>query len=145
MEFKELHKPFKDDDSPSIEGQIKWLQKQGFQQYQIEQAMIEAYTELQMEKTPLRWSRKMKKDDGAEIEEVKYGPVGKIPKGANWESRPIESGFELDQFLLEMAKLIRTNELSVMVRHMEKFEKDLRKKWSNQVPWWKRALGIKPE
>ena len=41
MDIKALHERFKDDHSPSVEGQIRWLQKQGFPQHHIEQAMAE--------------------------------------------------------------------------------------------------------
>lgn len=145
MKFKELHSQFKDDDSPSVEGQIRWLQKHGFQQHQIEQAMLTAYTELEAGRVPVRWKRKMKGKEGQEVIERKYGDAKTKPKGANWESREVKNGFEFDQFLLECAKRVRTNELSVMLRHMEKFEKDLKKKWSAQVPWYKRMLGVKPQ
>lgn len=46
MDFNATHAKFKDADSPTVEGQIRWLQKQGFAQHQIDQAMIMAYTEI---------------------------------------------------------------------------------------------------
>jgi hypothetical protein len=51
MNFKELHEKFKDDASPSVELQIRWLQKMGFLQHQIDQAMITVYTEIEQGKT----------------------------------------------------------------------------------------------
>lgn len=47
MNFKALHTKYKDNDSPTVEGQIRWLQKQGFGQHQIDQAMITVYTEVE--------------------------------------------------------------------------------------------------
>lgn len=47
MDFKKLHEPYKDDASPSIELQIRWLQRLGFQPHQIDQAMITVYTEIE--------------------------------------------------------------------------------------------------
>jgi len=47
MDFVALHLKYKDSDSPSVEGQIRWLQKQGFAQAQVEQAMISVYDEIE--------------------------------------------------------------------------------------------------
>lgn len=145
MNFKELHKRFKDDDSPSVEGQYRWLEKQGFTPDQIERAMIEAYAEIRDERIPLRWKRQMKNAEGSPVEERKFGPRDKTPKGANWESREIKSGFEFDQYLLEMAKLARHKDVKLKIKGLEIFEKELRKKWSKQVPWYKRMFGVKPK
>ena len=143
MNFKELHTKFKDDDSPSVEGQIRWLQKQGFAQHQIEQAMIAAYTEIEMGRIPNCWSMLVQKNGGERIDR-KYLPADYNSPGHKWKSRPIKNGFEFDQFLLENAKKVRTDELSVMLKNMQQFEKKLKKKWSSQVPWYKRMFGIKP-
>lgn len=145
MKFNELHAKFKDDDSPSVEGQIRWLQKQGFQQHQIEQAMLTAYSELHAGRVPQRWKRTMKGKEDQEVIERKFGTGDTKPKGSGWDSRDIKNGFEFDQFILDCAKRVRTDELSIMLRHMEKFEKDLKKKWSTQVPWYKRMFGVKPQ
>ncbi len=47
MNFKELHRKHADKDSPTVEGQIRWLQKQGFPQHQIDQGMITVYSEIE--------------------------------------------------------------------------------------------------
>lgn len=53
MDFVKIHERFKDNDSPCVEGQIRWLQKQGFAQHQIEQAMISLYSAIERgEKAP---------------------------------------------------------------------------------------------
>ena len=49
MDLKALHAKFRDDDSPSVEGQIRWLQKQGFAQHHIDQAIIGMYTDIEQE------------------------------------------------------------------------------------------------
>lgn len=144
MNLKELHKQFKDDDSPSVEGQYRWLERQGFTPDQIERGIIEAYTELENGQIPTRWTRTMKTAEGKDVVEVKFGPKGKTPKGANWKGEPIKNGFELDQFIMEMARLARHNDLRMKVKGLELFEQKLRAKWSKQVPWYKRVFGVKP-
>jgi len=111
MDFKELHAQFKDEHSPSVEGQIRWLQKQGFTQAQIEQAMIDVYSEI-------------------ERGEVTFN-----------------NGFELDQYLLERAKKIRTEELTMQIKRMEEFVSKIKQqaveeyKAQQEKPWYKKILG----
>ena len=50
MDFKKLHEKYKDDASPSVELQIRWLQRIGFQPHQVDQAMIAVYTEIEQGK-----------------------------------------------------------------------------------------------
>lgn len=100
MDMKTLHARFKDDDSPSVEGQIRWLQKQGFPQHHIEQAMLTLYSELERGNVP-------KKEDGT----------------------PVKGGWDLDQALLLTAKTIRTDELRLQVKRLEEFEAKLKAKW----------------
>lgn len=116
MNFKELHSKFKDDDSPSVEGQIRWLQKQGFDQHQIEQAMISTYTEIERSQITFK------------------------------------KGFDLDQYLLNKAKLIRTEELTTQIARMEEFVdklkcqaiEDFKKEQANlfkpSKPWYRRIF-----
>lgn len=47
MDFKKLHEKYKDEASPSIELQVRWLQRMGFQPHQIDQAMITVYSEIE--------------------------------------------------------------------------------------------------
>jgi hypothetical protein len=47
MDIKKLHEKYKDDASPSVELQIRWLKKMGFEQHQIDQAMIIVYSEIE--------------------------------------------------------------------------------------------------
>ena len=50
MDFKKLHEKYKDDASPSVELQIRWLQRIGFQPHQVDQALITVYTEIEQGK-----------------------------------------------------------------------------------------------
>jgi len=145
MEFKKLHEQFKDDDSPSVEGQVRWLQKQGFAQHQIEQAMIATYTELEHGDIPVRWKNVAKDGDGNEKVERRYSLADHSPPTKQtWDKREIKNGFELDQVLLEMAKKARTDDLNAMVKNMETFEKGLKKKWAKAEsrPWYKKLFGV---
>jgi len=47
MDFKKLHKRYKDEASPSVELQIRWLQRIGFQPHQVDQALITVYGEIE--------------------------------------------------------------------------------------------------
>ena len=107
MDFKALHKPYKDENSLSPELQVKWLRKFGIPDHVIDQAMISVYTEIeQKEKT-------------------------------------FATGAELNLYLKDTAKKLHVEELGTYIRHLEKFEAKMRKKWSSKLPWWKRMLGIK--
>ena len=58
-----LHRKFKDHDSPSVEGQIRWLQKQGFAEHHIQQAMIALYNDIEQEKIPNLHTHQSHTDD----------------------------------------------------------------------------------
>ena len=47
MDFKKLHEKYKDDASPSVELQIRWLQRIGFKPHQVDQALITVYGEIE--------------------------------------------------------------------------------------------------
>jgi len=47
MDFKKLHEKYKDEASPSVELQIRWLQRIGFQPHQVDQALITVYGEIE--------------------------------------------------------------------------------------------------
>jgi len=47
MDIKKLHERFKDDASPSVEVQIRWLKKIGFEPHHIDQAVITVYSEIE--------------------------------------------------------------------------------------------------
>jgi len=107
MDFEKLHEPYKDENSPSPELQVKWLRKFSIPDHVIDQAMITVYTEIeQKEKT-------------------------------------FATGAELNLYLKDVAKRLHTEELSAYIRHLEKFEAKMRKKWASKLPWWKRMFGIK--
>lgn len=142
MDFKLLHEPFRDEDSPSVEAQIRWLQKQGFLQHQIQKTMVRVYGELSRNEIPRVWKRTLDNR-----EEVLYRPHGVTPKGEGWSSEKVANGFDLCQYILEIAKSFRTQDLTKFIKDMEKFESDMKSKWIDsikyKVPWWKRLFGIK--
>jgi hypothetical protein len=47
MDIKKLHEKYKDDASPSVELQIRWLKRIGFEPHQIDQAVIMVYSEIE--------------------------------------------------------------------------------------------------
>ena len=142
MDIKTLHERFKDDHSPSVEGQIRWLQKQGFPQHHIEQAMAEMYADIERGDLPKAYE-KLSQDDKV-IQSI-YLPKEVNSPGKDFAQREISNGWDLDQALLEYAKRARTDELGVMLKNIERFEQKLRKKWMKQVPWYKRVFGSKPK
>lgn len=139
MDIKALHGKFKDDNSPSVEGQIRWLQKQGFAQHHIEQAMAEMYSDVERGELPVCYERTV---DGRL--EALYAAKDINPPGRDYKPRPIDSGWDVDQALLDYAKRARTEELGSILANVERFEKKMRKKWLRQVPWYKRAFGVRP-
>ena len=137
MDIKKLHEKWKDDDCPSVEGQIRWLQKQGFGQHQIDQAMMMLYKALDHGEIP-QICKRLDVENG----ETVYRLKGERQKVGRWDIRDIKNGYELDQVLLELARRVRTDELAAMVKNIEKFEHDMRKKWekANKIPIWKRMF-----
>lgn len=140
-----LHKQFKDDDSPSVEGQIRWLQKQGFAEHHIQQAIVAVYNDIEQGKIPVLHTRRTRSEDGTVVIESRYYLQDDPPPGTDWESRPIRVGMELDQALLELAKRYRTDDLRAFVQNTEKFELSLRAKWqaeqNNKKSFFKRLFN----
>jgi len=129
MDIIKLHEDFKDDDSPSVEGQIRWLQKQGFLQNQIDQALITVYGDIERGETPMVFTR-LQTGKGGKKNILKVYRLYSEPKpGSPWHGDPIENGWDLDQTLLRTAKTARTKDLSAVIKNIEKFEADLRAKW----------------
>lgn len=129
MEMKVIHERFKDDDSPSVEGQIRWLQKQGFAQHHLEQALISVYGDIERGRVPRVFRRKIMKDNKETVETI-YRNCGEPPPDERWgEGEEIKTGYDLDQVILITAKQARTDELSVMIANMEKFTEKLRERW----------------
>lgn len=136
MEMKVLHERWKDNDSPSVEGQIRWLQKQGFAQHHIEQAMIGVYGDIDFGKVPMVY----RKGD-----EIIYRLSKDAPPDERWQGAEIKTGNDLDQVILMAAKQARTDELSAQIAHMEQFMEKLRQKWAEeQKPsLWQRIFSRK--
>ena len=147
MNFSSLHEPFKDEDSPSVEAQIRWLQKQGFAQHQIQKTMVRVYSEISKNEIPRVWTRQIKDNSGRDVEEKIYRPYGVEPKGEEWSWKKVANGWDLCQYILEIAKSFRTKDLTRMIKDMEKFESDMKDKWLKEirgkVPWYKRMFGIR--
>ena len=137
MDIKKLHEQFQDDDSPSVEAQIRWLQKQGFGQHQIDQAIMTLYKALDHGEIP-QVCQRIDIEDKVKIYRLK----GETQKVGRWDVRKIKNGFELCQVLLELARRIRTKELSDTIKNIESFEHDMRKRWekANKIPIWKRMF-----
>lgn len=138
VDYDKLHGRYKDDASPSVEGQIRWLQKQNFTANQIEVAMMSLYDDIYNETPPILYEL-----DG----EKRYLRHSDKSPGRKWASRQIKGGDELDQSLIEIAKRIRTKELEDIKKNMQDFVSGLKKSWKNEVlsrvPWYKRIFGIK--
>lgn len=122
MDIKALHERFKDGDSPSVEGQIRWLQKQSFAQDQIDHAILKVYFDIERGCTPCKWNT------GAEVVYLS----GDQPKsGEHWEGGPISTGHDLDQYLLKVAKDIRTKELSDKVASIGEQVTKMKNQWED--------------
>ncbi len=152
MDIKAVHERFKDDQSPSVEGQIRWLQKQGFAEHQIQQAMITVYSDIERGETPVIYSREVVTPDGKSSFEKLYHLASDAgPGGEKYEKNQIQNGWDLDQVLLAVAKRYRTEDLNAMLKNMEKFESNMREKWvkeqelKNARPgFFKRLFSRKP-
>ena len=147
MDIKALHEKFKDEDSPSVQGQIRWLQKQGFMEHQINNAMLSVYSDIEAGKIPVVYTREEVHPDGKTHILKKYQLKDQPHPGEGWSIREIRTGWDLDQVILEEAKRFRTQDLTAIVRNIEQFESDLRAKWeaeqkAKQKPgFFKRLFG----
>lgn len=142
MDIKKLHEPFKDDDSPAAEGQVVWLQKQGFNQAQIDRAMVDVYSALDRGERPQLWYKKVPRPGGDTFEVQKiYLHQEEPTPGPGFESKDITTGWDLDQFLLQRAKFFKKEDMSAVVKNIETFEANMRKKWEarqRKKRWWRR-------
>jgi len=129
MNIQILHKMFRDDDSPSVEGQIRWLQKQGFLQNQIDQAMITMYTDIERGEMPIVFTKTESDANGGEETLKEYRLYNSHPLKPPWKGSPIKSGWDLDQTLLMVAKAARTKDLTTIIKNIEKFEATMKAKW----------------
>ena len=129
----------------TVEGQMRWLQKQGFTEDQIAQALMSVYFDLERGVLPNKWRM------GPEGETV-YLPGDQPKASETWIGGPIGGGHELDQYLLKVAKDIRTRELTdkvaaigIQVAKMKaQWEKDFIK--ANAEPgFFKRTFRKKAE
>jgi hypothetical protein len=139
MDIKAILAKFTDEKEFTVEGQIRWLQKQGFAQDQIDHAMLKVYFDLERGLIPCKWNT------GAEVVYLS----GDVPKsGAHWEGGPISTGNDLDQYLLKVAKEIRTKELSDKAASLGDLVSKMKAQWeadaakANAKPgFFKRLFG----
>ena len=142
MDIKALLEGFTDLKDHSVEGQIRWLQKQGFSQDQIDHAILAVYFDLERGVIPCKWNT------GAETVYM----AGDQPKsGEHWEGGPISGGNDLDQYLLKVAKGIRTKELADKVAAIGVQVSKMKSQWevdyikANSKPGFFKRLFAKGE
>jgi hypothetical protein len=139
MDIKAILATFTAEKEFTVEGQIRWLQKQGFAQDQIDHAILKVYFDLERGVIPVKW------DTGSE---TVYLP-GDTPKsGEHWVGAPIATGNELDQYLLQVAKDIRTKELSDKAAALGELVSKMKTQWeadaaraSKKPGFFKRMFG----
>ena len=103
MDLKVILSNYTSKKDHTVEGQMRWLQKQGFTEDQIAQALMTVYFDLERGVLPNKWV----------IDGVTTYLPGDQPKGSDsWVGGPISGGHDLDQYLLKVAKDIRTRELT---------------------------------
>ena len=146
MDIEKLHEKFQDKDSPSIEGQVRWLQKQGFLQNHIDQAMIQVYGDIERGHAPWVFSKTIKDHKDTERVVKEYRLFDFPIEESGWIQEPITNGWDLDQVILAVAKRARKKDLKSIVLNMQKFESDLRKKWEKEkaLEQSKRTVTKKP-
>lgn len=145
MDIKALLSGFTDLKDHTVEGQIRWLQKQGFTQDHIDHAILAVYFDIERGVIPKKWNTGI---DG----EVTYLPGDQEPSGAHWTGGPISGGNDLDHYLLKVAKDIRTKELSDKVAQIGTQVAKMKAQWeadfkkANAKPgFFKRMFGKKAE
>ena len=143
MDIKAIHDAFTQEKDNTIEGQMHWLKKQGFTEDQMNHAILEVYFDLERGCIPCKWNT------GAE---VVYLPGDQPKSGEHWEGGPISTANDLDQYLLKVAKVIRTKELTdkavalggLISKMKSQWEADMAK--ANAKPgFFKRLFGKKAE
>ena len=101
MDIKAIHAKFQDRPDHTIEGQMRWLEKQGFSRDQIDAAMLKVYFDLERGCLPIKWNT------GSE---TVYLAGDVPPSGEHWVGEPATSSHDIDRYLLAVAKGIRTQE-----------------------------------
>lgn len=59
------------------------------------------------------------------------------------QGRKFKDWEELHICLRDTARLIQTKDDAAYIQRLQEFERNLRKKWEQELPWWKRILGMK--
>jgi hypothetical protein len=120
ISYEKLHEQYKSADSPSVQGQIAWLQKKGIPLEHIQSAMMHVYGELARKE-------KVFKDTT-------------IPDGG--EGHVYSAGAQLDHYLLSHAKRVHDDGLRNIVGQMEKNHNALINASFGKLGWRKRLKAL---
>lgn len=141
MDIKAIHRKFTSQPDHLPEGQTLWLKKHGFREDQIEIAMTKVYFDLDRGCIPCKW------DTGSE---KVYLSGDQPPSGEHWKGGPIETTDDLDQYLLKVAKDIRTQEETDKINRMGEVINKMKAQWeddykkANSKPgFWQRLFSNK--
>lgn len=122
MDLKTIHDAFTQKKDHTIEGQMRWLQKQSFTEDQIAQALMTVYFDLERGVMPNKWQM-------GEGGETVYLPGDQPKASETWIGGPISGFHELDQYLLKVAKDIRTRELTDKVKAVGEQVAKMKAQW----------------
>jgi hypothetical protein len=112
IHFEALHAKFRDQDSASPQGQIKWLLKQGIPANVVDEAMISVYEEIRGGKTFV---------SGFEFDQYLLSVARGMQKK------------ELDDHIIKLENFYKGMR--------EKWDKELAAEQPVKKPWYKRILG----
>jgi hypothetical protein len=129
MDIKALLASYTSEKEFTVEGQIRWLQKQGFTQDQIDQAILTVYFDLERGVLPNKWSRTASNTSAGPITELVYFAGDQPKPNVDWEGGPISGGNDLDQYLLKVAKDLRTKELSDKAQQLGVLVAKMKSQW----------------
>ena len=128
MDIKSLLQAYTSEKEFTVEGQIRWLQKQGFSQDQIDHAILAVYFDLERGVLPNKWYRTVETSAGP-VSEIVYFAGDQPKPNVDWDGGPISGGHELDQYLLKVAKDIRTKELSDKAAQLGELVSKMKSQW----------------
>jgi hypothetical protein len=121
MDIKALLARYTDEKEFTVEGQIRWLQKQGFTQDQIDHAIMTVYFDLERHLLPNKWT--------LPTGEIVYLPGDQPKTSDDWVGGEISGGNDLDQYLLKVSKDIRTKELSDKAAQLGGLVQKMKDQW----------------
>ena len=86
----------------------------------------------------IRWLRKLGFSNDT-IDRAMIAVYTEVEQG----TKKFKDWQELHVCLKETAKLVQAKDDAAYIVRLQQFERNLRKKWEQEVPWWKRIFGIK--